>query len=109
MLGLFPHALLFKADADRRNLFLGRWESRNLMNTTIRRILTANSLSRRLYFAARQAYGIRRVERGAGRYFLNTDEFKSALRARGGTTLVDLRTTDGLTITMRRNYGDAMT
>src|SRR5712692_7357055 len=79
------------------------------MNDTIRRILTANSLSRRFYCAARQAYHIRRAARGAGRYFLNADEFKNALSAQGGTALVDLRTADGLTITMRQNYGDAMT
>jgi FkbM family methyltransferase len=79
------------------------------MNATVRRILTANSLTRRLYFAARQTYRARQVARGAGRYFLNADEFKSALGAHGGTELVDLRTADGLTITMRQNYGDAMT
>ena len=79
------------------------------MNATIRRILTANSLSRRLYCAARQAYRMRRAARGAGRYFLNADEFKSALGAHGETALVDLRTADGLAITMRRNLGDAMT
>jgi FkbM family methyltransferase len=66
-------------------------------------------LSRRLYFAARQAYRIRRTARGAGRYFLNADEFKSALDSHVGTALIDLRTADGLRITMRRNYGDAMT
>jgi FkbM family methyltransferase len=79
------------------------------MNTTIRKILTANSVSRRLYFAARQTYRMRQAARGAERYFLNADEFKSALRAHSSTTLVDLRTADGLTITMRRNYGDAST
>jgi FkbM family methyltransferase len=71
--------------------------------------LIANSLSRRLYFAARQAYRIRWAARGAGQYFLNADQFKSALRAQTGTALVDLRTADGLTITIRPNYGDAMT
>jgi FkbM family methyltransferase len=79
------------------------------MNTTVRRILTSNSFSRRLYFAARQAYHMRQAARGAGRYFLNADEYKSALRKERGTTLIDLRTTDGLTITMRQNYGDAST
>jgi FkbM family methyltransferase len=44
-----------------------------------------------------------------GRHFLNADEFKSALRAHGSTELVDLRTRDGLTITIRQNYSDAMT
>ena len=79
------------------------------MNPTIRRILTANSLSRRLYFAARQRYQISLLMRGAGRYFLNADALKSALGAQGRTGLVDLRTADGLTITIRQNYGDAMT
>jgi FkbM family methyltransferase len=79
------------------------------MNTAIRRILTGNILTRRLYFAARQAYGVRRAARGAGRCFLNVDEFKSALGAHRGATLMDLRTVDGLTITIRRNYGDAST
>jgi FkbM family methyltransferase len=79
------------------------------MNATVRRILTATSLSRRIYCAARQAYHIRQAARGAGQYFLNVDEFKSALGAPVGTALVDLRTADGLTITMRQNYGDATT
>lgn len=79
------------------------------MNATIRRILTANTLSRRLYFAARQTYRIRSVARAARGYFLNIDDFKSALDAHGETVLADLRTADGLTITMRKNYGDAMT
>ena len=47
--------------------------------------------------------------KSAGRYFLNVDEFKSALGSQVGTGLVELRTVDGLTITMRQNYGDAMT
>ena len=79
------------------------------MNTTIRRILLANSVSSRLYFATRQAYRVRVAARGAKRYFLNADQFKAALRAPRGTALVDLRTADGLTITIRQNYGDAMT
>src|SRR5260370_37696563 len=78
------------------------------MNTTIRRVLTANSLSRKLYFAARQAYRIHQTAKVAGRCFLNVDEFKSALGSHG-TEEVDLRTVDGLTITIRKNYGDAMT
>lgn len=79
------------------------------MNVTIRRILTANRLSRLLYFAARQAYHTRRVARRAGRYFLNADEFKKALGAYGVAAQLDLRTADGLTITIRQNRGDAMT
>ncbi len=77
------------------------------MNTLLRRILTSNSLSRRLYYTARQAYHTRSVARRAGRYFLNADEFKGALSGEWGIALVDLRTADGLTI--RPNYGDAYT
>jgi FkbM family methyltransferase len=79
------------------------------MNATIRRVLTANNLSRRLYFAARQTYRMRRTSMAVGRGFLNPDEFKVALRTHGSTALVDLRTVDGLTITIRQNYSDAMT
>lgn len=80
------------------------------MHAILRKILTTNSVSRRFYYAAREAYHTRRVSRGAGRYFLNSDQFKSALRAHGKmTTPMNLRTIDGLTITMRQNYGDAMT
>jgi FkbM family methyltransferase len=78
------------------------------MNVTIRRILTANRLSQRLYCSAREAYHRRRVARGAARYFVNADEFKDALGAHRVTAL-DLRTVDGLTITIRQNYSDAMT
>lgn len=79
------------------------------MNNTLRRILTANSLSRRIYCAARQEYHARRASRGAARYFINADEFRRALRTHGVTEPVDLRTKDGLTISIRPNYGDAMT
>lgn len=79
------------------------------MNTTIRRILASNGLSRRLYYATRQAYRTRWAARGAGRYFLNANEFKSALGAHGGSASVDVRAADGLTVTMRQNHGDAMT
>jgi FkbM family methyltransferase len=79
------------------------------MNPIVRRILTANSLSRRLYFAAQQAYGTRRWTRSVGKYFLNADEFITALGTHGGSALLDLRTVDGLTITIRQNHGDAST
>jgi len=79
------------------------------MNITIRRMLTANSLSNRLYCAARETYHSHRMARRAGRYFINADEFKDALGARGVLAPLDLRTVDGLTITIRQNYSDAMT
>lgn len=41
---------------------------------------------------------------------MNFDEFKTALAQRGATkTLIDLRTKDGLTITIGQKYSDAMT
>jgi FkbM family methyltransferase len=82
------------------------------MNALVRRILTSTRLSRRLYFAVRQTYQIRRIARAARREFINADKIRSALHApagSGGTALIDLRTVDGLTITMRQNYADAMT
>jgi FkbM family methyltransferase len=79
------------------------------MNPSVRRLLTATPLSRRVYFAARQKYWVRRVAREAGGYFLNTKEFMSALNGQGSSALVDLRTADGLTITIRQNSGDVMT
>jgi len=79
------------------------------MYPIVRRILTANRFSRRLYFAARQAYGDRRMSRSASQYFLNAEEFKTALATHGGSALFDLRTVDGLTITIRRNHSDAST
>ena len=56
------------------------------MNATIRRVLTASALSRRLYFATRQTYRLRRTAMAVGRDFLNADEFKIALRAHGERT-----------------------
>ncbi|HKW16979.1 MAG TPA: FkbM family methyltransferase [Terriglobales bacterium] len=79
------------------------------MNRTIRRVLTANSLSRKLYFSMRQTYRIHQTAKVAERCFVNAEEFKNALRSQGGTAEVDLRTVDGLKITIRKNYGDAMT
>src|SRR5262249_15979457 len=74
----------------------------------VRRILTSNNLSRRLYFAARQTYRTRRTSRAAARYFLNANEFTNALGAQGKAALVDLRTADGLTITIRQNSAHAI-
>lgn len=79
------------------------------MNATIRKILTTNNVSRRIYCAAREVYHIRRINRAARRYFVNAHQFNEALHAKSVTSSVDLRTIDGLTITIRQNYGDAMT
>lgn len=79
------------------------------MNTSLRKILTGNAVSGRLYCAARQAYHVHRFTKCGGEYFLNADEFSKALRAQGQNGWLDLHTADGLTITLRRNYGDAMT
>jgi len=47
------------------------------------------------------------MARTAGGYFRDADEYKSALRSYVGMGLLELRTADGLTITIRRNFGDA--
>lgn len=79
------------------------------MNPTIRRILTSTPVSARIYFGIRQAYRMHGVSRGAERIFENVGDFKKALHAEGGRESVDLRTKDGLTITIRQNFGDALT
>jgi len=79
------------------------------MNATIRRVLTSTNVSRRIYFAARQMYRIRQTAISARHCFVNGADFKKALMAQGSTELVDLRTPDGLVITIRQNYADAMT
>src|SRR6185437_7139255 len=79
------------------------------MISSIRKFLKTNSLSRQIYVAARHAYKVHWVARGAGRYFLNSNDYKKALYAYGETPLVDLRTADGLTVTIGQNYSDAMT
>src|SRR4051794_2102485 len=79
------------------------------MNARIRRMLTATSLSRRLYYAARQEYHVRRLSRRAKQYFRNADEFNKALRANEGSGTVDIQTMDGLSLSIRQNYGDAST
>lgn len=79
------------------------------MNSTLRRLLTSTNVSRRIYFAARQMYRIRQTAISARHCFVNGDDFKKALMAHGSTELVDLRTKDGLVITIRQNHADATT
>jgi hypothetical protein len=78
------------------------------MNTTIRRILTANSLSTDLLRGTAEIQyppgGQRR-----GTIFPECRRIQAGSSRTRGTARVDLRTVDDLTITMRQNYGDAMT
>jgi FkbM family methyltransferase len=79
------------------------------VNPTIRRILTSTPVSAKIYYKVRQAYRMRGISRRAERIFENVGEFRKALHAQGVREPVDLRTKDGLTITIRQNFGDAMT
>jgi FkbM family methyltransferase len=54
-------------------------------------------------------YRIRQTAFSARHCFINGADFKKALMAHGSTELVDLHTRDGLVITIRQNYADAMT
>lgn len=59
-----------------------------------------------LYCWARKRYHISKTTKSAKRYFNNFDEYREALENEGDGT-VDIRTLDGLIITIRRNLWDA--
>ena len=76
------------------------------MNPMARKLFLGNPLSRPIYFAARRFYRGRRMARGADRYFVNADDYRTALKVDDGR-FVEIQTKDGLTITVRRNCVDA--
>lgn len=76
------------------------------MNKSIRRFFQRTPLLRELYGTARQKYQSRRMARAAQRYFVNSDEYRTALEAEDGK-IIQVRTKDGLTLSIRRNYMDA--
>ncbi|HTZ58183.1 MAG TPA: FkbM family methyltransferase [Acidobacteriaceae bacterium] len=79
------------------------------MKPLVRKLLTSNRLSRRIYHAARQEYRTRQIARKAKDYFVNFADFKRALRSASGFGPMELRTKDGLTITIRGTRGEAVT
>ena len=77
------------------------------MNMAVRRFFQSTPLFRNLYGAARTTYHRRRVLRAAGNYFTAPDQYLTAWDREDGK-VVDLRTKDGLIITIRQNHMDAM-
>ena len=62
---------------------------------------------RNVYWRARRRYHRQRLLGAARGYFLNCDDFDAALRLEDGQ-LVEINTKDGLSLTIRRNYMDAV-
>ena len=76
------------------------------MNRALRGVITSIPGLDRVFYWARKRYHELRTRRAAKQYFVNYDRYVDALRAEGDGT-VDIRTADGLTITIRRNQWDA--
>jgi len=76
------------------------------MNMAVRRFFQSTPVLRDLYRTARELYNRRRHTKTAKNYFTNFDQYKGALESEDGRT-VDIRTEDGLLLTIRRNHSDA--
>jgi FkbM family methyltransferase len=77
------------------------------MNIVVRRAFQSTPILRDLYRVARSKYHRRRIAAPARAYFTNANEYLKALDIEDGA-IVELHTTDGLVITIRRNYMDAV-
>jgi len=80
--------------------------AKDSMKTWIRKSITSVPLLRPAYYWARKHYHELRTHRAARRYFVDFDDYRKALRDEAEGT-VDIRTADGLTVTIRRNLWDA--
>src|SRR5450759_1542688 len=78
----------------------------NIMNTTVRRFIRGNPISRFLYERARTAYHGHRLKNAARQLFVNPAEYGNAFVAEDGK-FTDLRMKDGLVFSVRRNHADA--
>jgi FkbM family methyltransferase len=76
------------------------------MNTWIRQTITSVPGLNTVYYWARKNYHELRTRRTAKGYFVDYVAYRQALRHEAPGT-VDIRTVDGLTITIRRNLWDA--
>lgn len=76
------------------------------MKIAVRRLCLGTPILRDLYLMVRKTYQNRRVMKAAESYFSNLDEYRKALKVEDGK-IVDIRTKDGLILSIRRNYMDA--
>jgi FkbM family methyltransferase len=76
------------------------------MNSWIRQSITSLPGLRTVYYWTRKNYHELRTRRTAKGYFVDYDAYRDALHHEAEGT-VDIRTVDGLTITIRRNVWDA--
>lgn len=77
------------------------------VHTAIRRACQSVPVLRNVYCGARRIYHRKRLEGTARGYFINYDDFDGALRLEDGR-LIEINTKDGLSVTIRRNYMDAV-
>lgn len=76
------------------------------MNMTFRRLIQGTPILRNCYVTARDAYHVRRMGRAARGNFANVQHYRQALQP-GGEGTVDIRTMDGLVLTVRKGSMDA--
>jgi FkbM family methyltransferase len=76
------------------------------MNSAVRHFFQKTPVLRVLYVKARKAYHASRTRKALKDYFLNSEDFRQALNIEDGK-LVEIRTKDGLSLTIRRNCMDA--
>jgi FkbM family methyltransferase len=76
------------------------------MQRSIRKFFLGTPLLGAIYCWARRRYHSFLTKKAAKRYFVNFNEYRAALYNKGDGT-VDIRTADGLVITIRRNILDA--
>ena len=76
------------------------------MNRAVRHFFLTTPVLRDVYLNTRRAYHLRLCRKQAESCFVNAEDFREALQADDGA-LVELRTKDGLRITIRRNRMDA--
>jgi FkbM family methyltransferase len=72
----------------------------------VRRFCLGVPILRDLYRGARKLYTRRRALKMAKGYFVNFNDYRTALELEDGT-IVEIRTRDGLTLSIRRNIVDA--
>lgn len=78
------------------------------MYLAIKRFCQGTPILRDFYYVTRKAYHRRLISKLAKDYFINVDDYREALHSDDDEgRVVDIRTRDGLTLTIRRNYMEA--